>query len=557
MNFKKFKAKILRFRNFSKKEWDLIEKAYFYAKKAYSGLIRLNGEPHFYHCLRTALNLALLKMDSSTIIAGILHDVLEDTSISKDELIDKFNKEIVFLVEGVTKISNYKYEKRNINQAENLRKLILNIIKDNRVAIIKLADRLDNMRTLQFLPKEKRLRVAIETSDIYVPLANRLGISEWAGELDDLVLKNIDPEKYSWLVRKIKQKVSTGKNYLEKIRLRLENEIKNNKIELKTIQYRVKRPSSVYKKLQRKNFDFNQIYDLLALRIIVNKTEECYLVLGIIHSIFKPLMHEFDDYIAFPKPNGYQGLHTTVIDDNGQILEIQIKTEEMHYRNEYGTAAYFAYAEAKETNSYKKQKPIFANLEDVKSVLALKDWREGLQEAISEKIYVFTPKGDVIDLPLGSTPLDFAYKIHTNLGHHFAGARVNQKIVSIDYKLNNGDLVEIITNKNKKPSRDWLTIVKSVKAKKKIRSYLNKYEETVFAKLGNYKINIIAKDRIGLLKDITDIISAKKFNIFDSKSKVKKNIAYLSFIIKSKSKEEILDLKELLKNKIKDIIEIR
>ncbi|GIW66703.1 MAG: hypothetical protein KatS3mg095_0601 [Candidatus Parcubacteria bacterium] len=557
MTFEKFKSKILEFKSFSDEEWNLIKEAYFFGKKAYSGLLRLNGEPHFYHCLRTAINLAYLRMDSSTIIAGILHDVLEDTSTTKEELINKFGQEITNLVDGVTKVSSYKYRKRDFNQADNLRKLILSIIKDIRVAIIKLADRLDNMRTLQFLPQDKKLRIAFETSDIYVPLANRLGISEWAGELDDLSLKNIEPEKYNWIVKKIKQKISAGKTYLEKIRLRLENEIKNNKIKLKNIHYRVKRPSSIYKKLHRKNFDFNQIYDLLALRLIVEKTEECYLVLGIIHSIFKPLMHEFDDYIAFPKPNGYQGLHTTVIDDNGQILEIQIKTEEMHYRNEYGTAAYFAYAEAKTTDDYKKQKPIFANSDDIKSVLALKDWQEGLHEAISEKIYVLTPKGDVVDLPAGSTPLDFAYKIHTNLGHHFAGARVNQKIVPLDYTLNNGDLVEIITSKNKKPSRDWLTIVKSSKAKKKIRSYLNKYEGTTLNTLETFRINIIAKDKIGLLKDITDIISSKKFNIFDSKSKVKKNLAYLTFIIKAKNKKEVLELKELIKNRIKEIVEIK
>ncbi|MCS7200872.1 MAG: RelA/SpoT family protein [Patescibacteria group bacterium] len=557
MNFEKFKNKLLAYRAYNDEEIILLEKSFIYGKKAYAGLSRLNGEPHFYHCLRTAINLATLSIDVQTISAGILHDVLEDTKTTKQDLENEFGKEITNLVEGVTKISGYKYKKRDTKQAENLRKLILSIIKDIRVAIIKLADRLDNMRTLHFLPEEKKKRIAIETADIYVPLANRLGISEWAGELDDLSLKNLEPEKYHWLVKRIKQKISAGKIYLENIKFQIENELIKNRVKFKEIQYRVKRPSSVYKKLQRKNFDFNQIYDLLALRIIVEKTEECYLTLGIVHSLFKPLIHEFDDYIAFPKPNGYRGLHTTVIDSNGRILEIQIKTEKMHYQNEYGAAAYFAYAESKNTENYKEEKPIFARAEDVKSVMNLRNWQDGIYEIINERIYVLTPKGDIVDLPAGSTPLDFAYKIHTNLGHHFSGARVNQKIVPIDYRLNNGDLVEIITSKNKRPSRNWLMIVKSSKAKKKIRSFLNKENYLNDSKIESYKINIIASDRVGLLKDITNIISSKKFNIFDSKTKVKKNLAYLSFIIRAKNKEEIFDLKKLLRDKIKEIIEIK
>lgn len=556
MNFGKFKNYILNFKNYSPQELDLINKAYLWGKEIHTGLYRASGEPYFNHCLRTALNLVHLKIDSQSIIAAILHDSLENTSVKIEEIKNRFGGQVAKLVEGVTKISNYKYKEKNIYQAENLKKLIMNIIEDPRVALIKLADRLDNMRTLKFLPEEKRKRIALETSDIYVPLAIRLGINEWAGELDDLALKYLEPETYKSLVQKIRQKISTGKFYLEKIKSRLGIELKKNKIQVLDIAYRVKRPASIYKKLQRKNFDFNQIYDLLALRIIVEKTEECYLSLGIVHSLFKPLMHEFDDYIAFPKPNGYRGLHTTVIDDKGNFLEIQIKTEEMHYHNEYGTAAYFAYAESKQTEDYIKEKSAFANAEDIKSSLRLKNWQENLYEAISEKIYVLTPKGDVIDLPSGSTPLDFAYKIHTNLGHHFAGARVNQKMVPLDYKLNNGDLVEIITNKNKQPSRDWLSIVKSSKAKKKIKTFLNKYNSTSIQNEA-YRINIIAKDRIGLLKDISDIISAKKFNIIDSKTKVKKNLAHLSFLVKAKNKTEVVNLKQLIKNKIKEIIEIK
>lgn len=556
MNFRKFRNHILNFKNFSPDELELIKKAYLWVKEINSGFHSVNGEPYFNHCLRTAFNLARLKMDSQSIIAAILYDSLNNTSLTIEEIKNRFGGEIARLVEGVTKISNYKYEERNILQAENLKKLILSIIEDPRVAIIKLADRLETMKTLKFLPEEKRKKIALETIDVYVPLAIRLGINEWAGELDDLALKYLEPEKYKWLVKKIKQKISAGKFYLEKIKSVLEIELTKNKIQVLDIAYRVKRIASISKKLQRKNFDLNQIYDLLALRILVKKTEECYLTLGIVHSLFKPLMHEFDDYIAFPKPNGYRGLHTTVIDNKGNFLEIQIKTEEMHYHNEYGAAAYFAYAESKQTKNYIKEKSVIANTEDIKNSLRLKNWQENLHEAIGEKIYVLTPKGDVIDLPNGSTPLDFAYKIHTNLGHHFAGARVNQKIVSLDYKLNNGDLIEIITNKNKKPSRDWLNIVKSTKAKKKIRTFLNKYKSNNILNQ-TYKINIIAKDRIGLLKDISDIISSKKLNIIDSKTKVKKHLSHLSFLIKAKNKTDIINLKQLIKNKIKEIIEIK
>ena len=555
MDFENFKNKLLELRDYSLEELSLIEKAFHFGSKAYENIKRKSGEPYLNHCLRTALNLAELKLSHEVIIAGILHDVLENSKLGEKELKDEFGEEITFLVKGVTKISSYKYKEKNLAQAENLRKLILSTIKDVRVAIIKLADRLDNMRTLEYLDPEKIKMIALETSDIYVPLALRLGISDWAGELDDLSLKYLEPEKYNLLKLEIEKRVFNGKNYLERLKPKIENELRNRNINLIKIEYRVKRISSVYKKLSRTNYDLDKIYDLLAFRIIVKTIEDCYLTLGIIHFLFKPLMHEFDDYIAFPKPNGYRSLHTTVITSEGKYIEFQIRTEEMHFYNEFGMAAYFAYADSKQTKSYQKEKPIFANEEELKIIRNLRNWQESFYDIFKEKIYVLTPKGDVVELPINSTPLDFAYKIHSYLGDHFAGARVNQKLVPIDYKLQNGDVVEIIVNKNRKPSPDWLQIVSSVHAKKKIRSRLRK-EHFIFAPKITTELKIIAQDRVGLLKDIANVISSQNINIVNNRSKTKKGLAYLYFSLQVNNKKELEDLKELIRTKVKEVIEI-
>ncbi len=557
MNYEEFEKKITSFKNFSSEELALIEKAYRWGEEIFSGIFRKSGEPYFNHCLRTALNLAEIKADSRMIVAGILHDALEDAQIDEKIVKEEFGDEITFLIKGVTKVGHLRYKEKNLIQAENLRRLILYIAKDVRVAIIKLADRLDNMRTLQYLPPEKQKRIALETEDVYVPLALRLGIGEWARELSDLALKFLEPEIYEWIEQEVEKRIQNGEDYLNKLKPLIEEALKEKNIKVHKIEYRVKSISSIYKKLKRKNFDLDQIYDLLAFRIIVETMEECYLSLGIIHSMFKPLIHEFDDYIAFPKPNGYRSLHTTVIGPEGKFIEFQIRTLEMHLHNEYGIAATFAYNEAKQTKTYQKELSIFADEEDLKIIRALKEKpNTDLGDLLTEKIYVFTPKGDLITLPAESTPLDFAYKIHTELGHHFAGARVNGRIVSLDYKLNNGDVVEIITNKNRKPSLDWLKIVKSSLAKKKIKSYFNKLARSMEKTL-EYELKIVAKDRIGLLSDISNIISSKKINILSNKSKVKDDKAFLSFVISVKNKKEIQELKEAIKNKIREILEIR
>lgn len=564
MDFEEFKEIICIYRSYSEEDLNLIKKAFELGEKAFENIKRLSGEPYFNHCIRVALILAELGLDSKTICAGLLHDILEDTDIAEKEIENLLGQEILFLIKGVTKIEVVKYKEKNLEQARNLLKFILAISKDLRIAILKLADRLDNMRTLEYLPRERQINFALETQDIFVPLALRLGIYEWAGELDDLAFKFLEPEKYKEVIKMIEEKIKDGEKILIEIKSKLEEILKSKNINLIDIQFRIKRPSSVYKKLKRKDFDINQIYDLLAMRVIVSTVEECYITLGVIHSLYKPLLEEFNDYIANPKPNGYKSLHTTCYIGDGKYVEFQIRTYEMHKRNEEGIAATFAYAETKQTKNYQKKKAIFASKEDLSLIQEIRKWKmEKNQEDIidvfktdilKERIYVFTPKGEVIELPIGSTPLDFAYKIHTEIGNHYSGARVNGKMVPIDYELKTGDIVEIVTNKNKKPSLDWLQIVKTNYAKKKIRSSLKKLNPYLFQK--TYIIYIKAKDRIGLLKDIANIISSKGFNITSSKSKVKNGIAKLYFEIKMNSKEEFNDLKDEIRKKIEGVIDI-
>ncbi len=568
MDFENFKEILLKNKNYTEEEIIFIEKAFNFAKEKLEGIYRRSGEPYFNHCVRTALNLASLKMDYESISAGLLHDILEDAKVSKEELIKEFGENITFLVEAVTKIGEIKYREKNLEQAENLRKFILYIAEDLRVAILKLADRLDNMRTLEYLPEAKRKRIALETYDIYAPLALRLGIFDWASELDDLSFKFLEPDKYKEIENEIKKRIEGIENLIPEIIEKIKKEILRRNIKLYDIHYRIKKPSSVYRKLQKKNYDFDQIYDLIAFRIIVSEIDECYLVLGILHSLYKPLLEEFDDYITYPKPNGYQSLHTTVLISNNKYAEFQIKTLDMHIKNEEGVAAYFAYADFKNTKGYKKGADINNSLDEdeIRFIKELTKWKniqtnnpdEFLKEIktdiFKEKIYVFTPKGDVIELPKGSTVLDFAYKIHSEIGHHFSGAKVNNKMVPIDYEPKTGDIIEIITNKNRKPSPDWLNIVKTYNAKKHIRSYLKKFSFREIRQ--TYEMKIFAKDRIGLLKDISNIISAYGVNIIEVKSQTKNKLAIIKFKVVVDDKDEFERLKDAIKRKVGDIIKI-
>lgn len=457
----------------------LVKKAYRYSAKAHQKQKRYSGEPYTSHLLEVAKILADLELDMITIAAGILHDVIEDTDISLSTIREEFSEEIAMLVNGVTKLSRISFKTREEQQAENFRKMFLAMAEDVRVILIKLADRLNNMRTLQYIPPHKRLKVAQETLEIYVPIANRLGISRIQWELEDLSLRYLEPMKYKGVVNRIAKNRLERESYVESIKEIIKKEIQKVKIEAE-IQGRPKNIYSIYKKMEKGEKDFFQIYDLIAIRIICNSVRDCYAVLGLLHSIWKPMPGRFKDYIAMPKSNMYQSLHTTVVTPKGEPLEIQIRTWEMHKTAEYGIAAHWKY---KEKVDLKKDKKLEERLSWLRQILEwqkdLKDPKEFMENLkiglFQDEVFTFTPKGDVKILPLGSTPIDFAYLIHTDVGHSCIGAKVNKKIVPLDYKLKSGDILEILTSKSSRgPSRDWLKIAKTSGAKNRIRIWFKK-----------------------------------------------------------------------------------
>jgi GTP pyrophosphokinase len=483
MDIEDFISKLNQFKNINSSDWELIINAFNFAQKAHSGQKRKSGEPYFEHCLRTALILAELKLDALTISAGLLHDVLEDTETTEKELNHCFDWEICFLVKAVSRVGQIKYREKNLAEAENLRKLILVFAEDIRAALIKLADRLDNIRTLNYLTEPKRKRIAMETMDIYAPLGRRLGLAELAKELEDLSFKYAQPKEYIWLVKNLQEKYEARRKYLDEIKPLITEALMKNRLKIIKLEYRLKGYLSVFRKLKKCDFDLDKIYDLLAFRIITEKVEDCYAVLGIIHSIWLPLEEEINDYIILPKPNGYRSLHTTVALPNNHFVEFQIRTAEMHEHNEFGVASHMAYSEAKESKNYLKRKNVFAKKTDLLWLQQLREWQKEFANSeeyfeslkinfFEEKIFVITPKGKVIELPEESTPVDFAYKIHSDIGDHCIGARVNGKIVPLNSCLNSGDVVEIITSKNKKPSSDWLDFVRTHNAKRSIRAFL-------------------------------------------------------------------------------------
>ncbi len=474
----------------------MIEKAYRVANEAHAGQVRKSGEPYIIHPLYVAIILADLEMDKETICAGILHDVVEDTIFTKEEIEAEFGPDVALLVDGVTKLKSFHMtepsesvsqdkEKLEI-QAENLRKMFLAMAKDIRVILIKLADRLHNMRTLGHMPPEKQQRIARETLDIYSPIADRLGISKIKVELDDLSLKYLEPEAYKELTRLIAVRKSEREKYIQQIVNEVSYHIKKAGIEAK-IDGRVKHFFSIYKKMVNQNKTIDQIYDLFAVRIIVKSVRDCYAALGAIHEIYKPIPGRFKDYIAMPKPNNYQSLHTTLIGSSGQPFEIQIRTEEMHKEAEFGIAAHWKYKEASDG-----KKVIGGEEEKLAWLRQILEWQKEMSDnkefldvlksdldLFNDAVYCFTPTGDVKNLPAGSTPVDFAYSIHSAVGNKMVGARVNGQLVNIDYQIQNGDRVEIITSQNSKgPSRDWLNIVKSTQAKNKINQWFKaEYKE--------------------------------------------------------------------------------
>lgn len=481
---------------------NLIKKAYDVAKKKHEGQFRKSGDPYIQHPVEVAYILATLHAGPDTIVAGLLHDVLEDTDMSKEEMAATFNKDVAEIVDGVTKISKLKYMTKEKALAHNHEKLLLAMAKDIRVILVKIADRLHNMRTIQFHSEEKQKRIAQETLDLYAPLAHRLGMYRIKAELEDLSFKALEPEKYAEIAKEISFKKTERDEDVEKMISTVKGLLEKNHINHYDIKGRVKNIYSIYKKIITKNKTIDDIYDLLALRVIVDSVEQCYHVLGIIHGIWTPLPMRFKDYIAVPKPNMYQSLHTTVVGPAGKIYEIQIRTYEMDQIAEFGVAAHWAYKENVEYSHEKEQLEIVNKLKWYKDLTtyvensATEDPLDSIIEDIfSANVYIFTPKGDVYDFPAGSMPLDFAYRIHSDIGNKTVGAIVNGKIVPLSYKLKTGDVVEIKTNKAcTGPTSEWLKLAKTSHAKTKIKAFINKKQRDAFVAKGLEELTVIGKN---------------------------------------------------------------
>ncbi len=540
----------------------LIEKAYAFSSKAHEGQERFSGEPYFSHSFETAKILASLHLDTATIAAGLLHDIIEDTKATEKEIRKEFGEEILGLIKGATKLGKLKY--RGVERhVENLRKLFLAMARDIRVILIKLADRLHNMRTLQYVKEEKRKRIALDTFEIYIPLANRLGMGYFKGELEDLVFSYLHPEEYK-LVKKIsREKIGESDKHLLKVKHTIETELEKEGLKPISIDRRVKRLWSLYKKLKDNEMRIERIYDLAAMRIIVATVEDCYRVLGIIHKIWKPLPGKIKDYIALPKLNGYQSLHTTVFTDKGKIVEIQIRTEKMHKESEYGIAAHWAYKEnvsGKSWVSNPKLAWVSQLLDWQKDVKNPEDFLENLRiDFFEDRVFTFTPKGDVIDLPKGSTVIDFAYAIHSAIGNKASGAKINEKFSSLDTVLKNGDIVDVQTIKDKKPNIVWLKSAKTTLAKKQIKLSLKKYgymlsdaPEKNIKNLEKIEVIIKARDRVGLLKDITSIFSEFRANIENTNSRQEDGFKIINLLFTPKNRAQFEKIKSKLE-KIKKI----
>jgi len=462
---------------FKDKDKALIIKAFEFAKKAHQGQKRLSGEDYISHCIEVAKFLNGLNFDSKIIAAALLHDVLEDTDVKKEKLEKEFGKEITFLVDGVTRFKKIKYKPGQITDPDVFKKTIFAMADDLRVIFIKLSDRLHNLATLEYLPdKEKQKRIAKESIEIYAPIADRLGMGELKRVIDDLSFPYAYPEEYKKLKEQVHDSFEDRLRLLEKVKPIIADYLKANGLDVIDIHSRAKHYFSLFKKLKKKEGDINKIYDLAAIRIILPTVANCYEALGLIHKLYKPLIGQIKDYIAVPKINGYQSLHTAIIVPKGKIIEIQLRTPYMHYHAEFGIASHWAYGEAGKIN-------VKPNLKELAWVNKIREWKEGFddspeaffesikKEFFSEQIYVFTPDGDIKELPEGATPIDFAYKIHSEIGDRAVGVKVDGRMVSLSYELKNGEVVEIITNKKSTPSLDWLNFVKTKDAQKRIRNW--------------------------------------------------------------------------------------
>jgi GTP pyrophosphokinase len=492
---------------------NIIRKAYVYCAKVHQGQTRLSGEPYIIHPMEVAGLLAELRLDVPSIVTGFLHDTIEDTLTTYDELAEMFGEEVAQLVDGVTKISKIHFKTKQESQAENFRKMLLAMANDIRVILVKLADRMHNMRTLEFQPETKQRTIAQETMDIYAPIANRLGISWFKVELEDLAFRYLNPEIYFDLARKVSLKKRERQAYVEEAKAIIMEKLAFQGIRGE-VSGRSKHLYSIYSKMEKRNVEFEEIYDLLAIRILVEDVRECYEVLGVIHSAWKPIPGRFKDYIAMPKGNMYQSLHTTVIGPHGDRMEVQIRTQEMHRVADAGIAAHWKYKEGKGYDE--KEVKRFAWLRQ------LLEWQQELQDSkefmdsvkvdlFPEEVYVFTPKGDVKGFPKGSTPIDFAYSVHSDVGHRCVGAKVNGKLVPLKYELKNGDIVEVITSPHHTPSKDWLKIVHSSRARNRIRAWIKVEERKRSIVLGReicekdfrkYSINLQKIQKAGEFKKI-------------------------------------------------------
>lgn len=502
----------------------VVAKAYNYAEMAHSNAqIRLSGERYFIHPYHVALILTDLHVDVQTIAAGLLHDVVEDTGITYEDIKREFGLEIANMVDGVTKLSKVKYRNKEERQAESLRKMIIAMSKDIRVVIIKLADRLHNIRTLEYMPSEKQMQKAMETIEIYAPIANRLGMASIKWELEDLSLKYIDPDGYEDLLKKVQEKSEKRKDYISHIIAVMKEKLSESLIQA-DIKGRPKSLYSIYKKMYYKNRAFEQIYDLIAVRIIVDSIKDCYGALGTVHTLWKPVPGRFKDYIAMPKPNMYQSLHTTVIGPDGEPFEIQIRTLDMHRTAEYGIAAHWKYKEGidEQTNYEEKLNWLRQMLEWQQETNDPQEFMEALKiDLYSDEVFVFTPKGEVVNLPTGSTPIDFAYRVHSAVGNKCVGAKVNGRIVPIDTKLKTGDQIVVLTSQSSVgPSRDWLKIVVSSDAKSKIRKFFKERDKDFNVEKGKEIVEREIKKQgymvSDLLKDDWVKVVADKYNMFNA-----------------------------------------
>ena len=508
-----------------KEPGSLIGRAYMFAEKAHAGQKRKTGEPYFNHPLATAEILRSWNLDDATIAAGILHDTVEDTGVPLETIKKEFGDEVASLVDGVTKLGHLKYrgtedQAAEHDKAENLRKMVLALSQDLRVVFIKLADRMHNMQTLSSLPPAKQKRIALETDEIYASLAYRLGMHNVSGELQDLAFPYLHPREYEWLMRATKEHYAERLKYLEKIKPQIKKLLEEHDIKPIDIEIRAKRYSSLYKKLLKRDMDIGRVHDLVATRIIVATLPECYAALGVIHEAWPPLPRRIKDYIAMPKPNAYRSLHTTVIGPEGKQMEIQIRTQEMHDENEYGIAAHWLYKEKGDGAKISGRKLA----QELAWVQQLKNWQEHFAgnaedpeefvramkiDFFTDRIFAVTPHGDVIDLPVGSTPIDFAYHIHSEVGNSATGAKVNGAMSTLDRVLKSGDVVEIITQKGKKPSEDWLRFAKTTIARDHIRMVLRKKKlfGMSFNTPTHAELKMTVEDRVGLIKDISGSIA--------------------------------------------------